>query len=230
MIGDGVRPGAERDARSPVAWLGHRVAQAIDAIREAVAAGRPGFYVVHGLRVVVVNTRPDIATAFVLSRFAAALSLIEQYQPWRLRHLRRDIAQIRIAAYPSRGVYFPGDRTVLTELSFLAREAEFTPAQLASSILHEGVHARIHEMGIHLGFDLSQRDMAREERLCRRAEVAFGLALPEALGLPVVARATDALALTDADVAPDVDWREAYAAKDRADRAAVDAWRRGISG
>jgi hypothetical protein len=227
VIGDGERPAGERDARSPVARLGHRVSRAIDAVREAVAAGRPGFYVVGGVRVVVVNTRPDIATAFVLSRFAAALSLIEQYQPWRLRHLRRDVAQIRIAAYPSRGVYFPGDRTVLTELSFLAREAEFTAAQVASSILHEGVHARIHEMGIHLGFDLSQRDMAREERLCRRAEVAFGGALPEALGLPVVARATDALALTDAEVAPDVDWREAYAAKDRADRAAVDAWRRG---
>jgi hypothetical protein len=160
----------------------------------------------------------------VLARFTAAVALIEQYQPWRLRHLRRDTERIRIAAFPSRGAYFPGERTVLTELSFLAREAEFTPAQLAASILHEGVHARVHEMGVHLGFDLATRDMAREERMCRRAEIAFGSVLPEPIGAPVVVRATEALALDDAGVAPQVDWRAALAAKARSDQEAVAAW------
>jgi hypothetical protein len=206
-------------------WLRRSAARFVGAIRDAVAEGRPVFSEVLGLRVVVVNTRPDIVTSFVLSRFTAALSLIEQYQPWRLRHLRRDIDQIRIATFPSRGVYFAGERTVVTELSFLAREAEFTPAQVAASILHEGVHARIHEMAVHLGFDLATRDMAREERICRRAEIEFGRALPEALGAPVIARAADALALDDAGVAPDVNWREALAAKALADQEAVAAWR-----
>jgi hypothetical protein len=202
----------------------------VGAIKEAALEGRPVVSGVLGLRVVVLNTRPDIATPFVLSRLAAAVSLIEQYQPWRLRHLRRDVTQIRVAAFPSRGAYIAADRTVLTELSFLAREAEFTPAQIASSILHEGVHARVHQMAVHLGFDLARRDMAREERLCRRAEVAFGRALPDALGAPVVARAADALALGDDGVAPEVDWQEALAAKARADREAVEAWRKRKAG
>ena len=206
-------------------WLRRSAARVVGAIKEAAAEGRPVFSDVLGLRVVVINTRPDIATSFVLARFTAAVSLIEQYQPWRLRHLRRDVDRIRIATFPSRGVYFPGERTVVTELSFLAREAEFTPAQVAASILHEGVHARIHEMAVHLGFDLARRDMAREERVCRRAEIAFGRALPEVLGAPIVARAADALALDDAGVAPEVDWREALAAKARADQEAVAAWR-----
>ncbi len=205
-------------------WLRRSAARLVGAIREAAAEGRPVFSEVLGLRVVVVNTRPDIATSFVLARFTAAISLIEQYQPWRLRHLRRDVDRIRIATFPSRGVYFPGERTVVTELSFLAREAEFTPAQVAASILHEGVHARVHEMAVHLGFDLARRDMAREERMCRRAEIEFGRALPEGMGAPVVARAADALALNDAGVAPEVDWHEALAAKARADQEAVAAW------
>ncbi len=189
------------------------------------ARGGPDLHVVRGIPVAVVNTRPDIATPFVLERLDSALALIEQYQPWRLRHLRADAVQILVVAYPCRGAYLPGRRTVLTELSFLARAAEFTPAQVASSIVHEGVHARVHRMGERLGFS-GPRDLAREERLCRRAEVAFGRALPPALGAPVVERALGTLALADAEVAPAIDWSEAFAAKRRADEEAVDAWRR----
>jgi hypothetical protein len=206
-------------------WMWRGVERVVGAIKDAAAHGRPRGVVAGGFRVMVVNTRPDIPTDFVLARFEAAIALIERYQPWRLWHLRRDVTRVRIAAFPSRGVYFPADQTILTELSFLAREAEFTPAQVASSILHEGVHARVHQMAVHLEFDLAHRDMAREERMCRRAEIAFGRALPEALGAPVIARAADALALSDDGVAPDVDWEAALAAKARADREAVDAWR-----
>jgi hypothetical protein len=187
------------------------------------------YHTVLGFRVAVQNTRPDIATAFVLERLAAALALIEEHQPWRLRHLRRDVTQLWIASYPSRGVYFPAQRTVLTELSFLGRAAEFSAAQVASSILHESVHARVHEMGLRLRFDPRRRDMAREERLCRRAEIAFGLALPAALGAPVVERAAAALMLPDEHVAPLVDWEEALAAKRQADADAVRAWRESTS-
>lgn len=181
---------------------------------------------VRDIPVTVINTRPDITTPFVLDRLQAALALIDQYQPWRARHLRRDVARIWIAAYPSRGVYFPDRRTILAELSFLGRAAEFSAAQVASSILHEGVHARVHQMGMHLHFDRATRDMAREERLCRRAEIAFGAALPLELGQPVVARAAEALALSDENVAPVVDWQAAAAAKQQADQEAIASWRR----
>jgi hypothetical protein len=60
--------------------------------------------------------------------------------------------------------------------------------------------------------------MAREERLCRRAELAFGQSLPPALGAPVVERAMQSLALGDRDVAPVVDWQLARERQDAADR------------
>ena len=53
------------------------------------------------------------------------------------------------------------------------------------------------------------RDMAGEERLCRRAELEFGLSLPAPLGAPVVERARESLALSDENVAPVIDWDEA---------------------
>jgi hypothetical protein len=188
------------------------------------ARGGPEVHQVRGLRVVVTNPRPDIETEFVLRRLDDALALIERYQPWRLAHLRRDLGQISVAPFPCRGAYLPGDRTVLTELSFLARSKEFTPAQIASSIVHEGVHARVHRLGERWEFDQQRRDPAREERLCRRAELAFGVALPADVGAAVIDRARGSLQLGDEEVAPVIDWAAAHAVKRQADAEAVRAW------
>ena len=170
-------------------------------------------YEVRGIAVDVENTRPDIATADVLERLDEALALIETYQPWRLAHLRRDLARIRVARFACRGAFFADDRTCLTELTFLARR-DITAAPVASSILHEGMHARVHAMGV-------RRDavgLAREERLCRRVELEFGQALPPELGAPVVERALATLQMADADVAPAIDWNVAAARIDAVDR------------
>jgi hypothetical protein len=177
----------------------------VNAALERVAAAQ-GIEVhdVRGFRVVVENPRPDIDTRAVLARLDEALELIERYQPWRLRHMRRDLRQFRVARFACRGAYFPDERTCLTELTFLAR-TDITAAPVASSILHEGVHARVDRMGVQR----EGRDRAREERLCRRAELDFGRALPPALGAPVVERAVASLAMADAEVAPVVDWAEA---------------------
>ena len=156
---------------------------------------------VRGFRVVVENTRPDIATSDVLARLGESLDLIEQYQPWRLRHLERDLIQFRVARFPCRGAYFPDERTCMTELTFLARR-DITAATVASSILHEGIHARVDRMGVNR----ETRDRAREERLCRRAELEFGRSLPPELGRPVVERALATLTLADEEVAPTIDW------------------------
>jgi hypothetical protein len=177
----------------------------------------PEFFVLHGFNVVVENSRPDIATGDVVARLDEALSLIERYQPWRLRHLQRDLVQFLIVRYPCRGAYFPDERTCMTELTFLARR-DITAAPVASSIVHEGIHARVDRMGVRR----AGRDRAREERLCRRAELEFGLSLPEALGAPVVERARDSLALADQDVAPTIDWAEAMRRQNAIDRAALD--------
>lgn len=207
-------------------WVSDLVGAVREGVRRATGGANTGNYMVRGFRVSVENSRPDIATSFVLGRLDAALALIEAYQPSRFRHLRRDVAQFWVTSYPCRGAYLPAQQTVMTELSFLARHSEFSPAEVAASILHEGVHARVHQMSIHLGFGTMPHDRSKEERLCRRAELAFGIGLPRALGRPVVARATESLALPDDQVAPDVDWAAAHAVKSEADRQAVDAWRR----
>jgi hypothetical protein len=168
---------------------------------------------IRGFRVNVENTRPDIATADVLERLDDALALIEQYQPWRLRHMREDLSRFLIIRYPCRGAFFPQDQTCMTELTFLARR-DITAAPVASSIIHEGMHARVHAAGVERRDDRS----AREERLCRRAELAFGLSLPPELGGPVVERALASLDLDDSSVAPVIDWNEALRRQ-----AAVDA-------
>ena len=92
----------------------------------------------------------------------------------------------------------------MVELTFLARR-DIGPATVASTIVHEGMHARCDRF---CDPDVP-RDLAREERICRRSELEFGQALPEEIGAPVVERAQASLALADEDVAPDIDWNEA---------------------
>ena len=168
-------------------------------------AGRPlQVLQLRGFTVVVENTRADIATADVLQRLDESLGLIERYQPWRLRHLRRDLSQLRVARFPTRGVYFPAHRACLVELTFLARR-DIGPATVASTIVHEGMHARVHRIGVAE----EGRDRAREERICRRAELEFGQSLPPEQGAPVIERAQESLMLDDSGVAPDIDWDEA---------------------
>ncbi|WP_411280327.1 hypothetical protein [Gemmatimonas sp.] len=170
----------------------------------------------HGVPVEVINTRADIATADVLARLDEALALIGTYQPWRLTHLRRDIRGIRVERFACRGAFMPGENVIITELTFLSRR-DISAAPVASSILHEGVHARVHAMGVYR----TEAELPREERLCRRAELAFGYALPPEVGAPVIERALSSLALEDREVAPIVDWHEAQRRQDAADRTAT---------
>ena len=168
---------------------------------------------IRGFEVVVENSRPDIATPDVLARLDEALALIERTQPWRLAHLRHDLARFWIVRYPCRGAFFPETRTCMTELTFLARR-DITAAPVAASIIHEGMHARVHARG------LGGSDLPHEERICRRAELDFGLALPPELGAPVVERARASLELDDEGVAPAIDWSVAMARQEAIDRAA----------
>lgn len=172
-------------------------------------------FVLRGFDVVVENSRPDIRTRDVVARLDEALALIERTQPWRLAHLRRDLRHFLVVRFACRGAYFPDERVCLTELTFLNRR-DISAAPVAASIIHEGMHARVDRMGVRR----AGRDRAREERLCRRAELEFGLALEPALGAPVVERARASLELSDREVAPEVDWRLAQQRIDEVDRQA----------
>lgn len=193
-------------------WL----ARLVGRLREPSLPGAEHF-TVRGIPVVVQNTRPDIATSDVIGRLDEALGLIEAYQPWRLAHFKRDVLRILVVRYPCRGAYLNGERTVVTELTFLARR-DITAAPVASSIAHEGMHARMDRRGASRTSD----SLARQERICRRAELDFGKALPPELGAPVVERALASLALDDQDVAPEIDWDVASQRIASVDRAATD--------
>lgn len=178
---------------------------------------RPERHHIRGFPVAVTNTRSDIATTQVLQRLAEALDLIAAYAPRRFRRMQRDLAGLVVRRFPCRGAYFPQERECLVELTFTVNPRH-TLAEIASSMVHEATHARI----ARVCGSLPQEQRAHEERLCREAELEFGLALPDGGG--VVERARWALALSDQDVAPAVDWAEGarrVAARDAESRRGV---------
>lgn len=169
---------------------------------------------VRGLPVVVDNTRPDIATDEVLRRLDEAMGLIEQYTPHHFRKLPYCFDFILVERYACRGAYFPDRRACMVELTFTVNR-DFSPAQIAATILHEAMHARLHR----LGFPLEMADRARQERFCRRAEIEFGRAVPG--GEPIVERAMAALQTSDEEVAPHVDPALAAKRVEQVDRDAL---------
>lgn len=169
---------------------------------------------VRGIPAVVDNTRPDIDTADVLARLDRTLALIVRYAPHHFRHLKRDFAYFVVQRFACRGAYFHEQRACLVELTFTVNP-DFSDAEVAATILHEAMHARLHQ----LGFPLEMEDRARQERFCRRAEIEFGLLVPN--GERVVERAQWTVDQSDEDVAPVIDPNLAAQRIAEVDRAAL---------
>jgi hypothetical protein len=161
---------------------------------------RVSHHLVRGIPVVVNNTRPDIDTNDALARIDRTLALIQRYVPHHFRHLQRDFAYILVERFACRGAYFHEQKACLVELTFSVNP-NFSDAEVGATILHEAMHARLH----NLGFPLEMADRARQERFCRRAEIEFGELVPG--GDRVVERASLTLAQSDEDVAPVIDPR-----------------------
>lgn len=170
---------------------------------------------VRGIDVVLENTRPDISDEDVFARMDEVLALLERYAPAKLRRLRHDIAGIDVKRFACRGAFFGETRRVLTELTFIVNR-DFSIAEIASSLLHEGAHARVAAAGVFR----TPRSLAKEERLCRATELWWGETVPD--GAQVVERARASLELADRDVAPAVDWREAAQRVAEVDRRAEE--------
>ena len=168
---------------------------------------------VRGIDVLLENTRPDISDDDVFSRLDAVLALIERYAPARLRRMRKDIAGIDIKRFACRGAFFGDTRRILCELTFIVNR-DFSLAEIASSMLHEAVHARVHAAGVFR----TPASLAKEERLCRATELWWGHTVPD--GEKVIERASALLTMSDDEVAPIVDWRVAAQRVAEADRQA----------
>jgi hypothetical protein len=168
------------------------------AILGTAGTPAPSHHEVRGIPVVVHNTRADIDTEDVLARLERTLALVDQHVPHHFRHLKRDFAYIVVQRFACRGAYFHEQRACLVELTFTVNP-DFSDAEVAATILHEAMHARLHE----LGFPLEMEDRARQERFCRRAEIEFGQLVPD--GERVVERAMWTAELSDEEVAPVID-------------------------
>ena len=188
----------------------------IKTLLRQAGADLPEHRAVRGLPVTLINTRPDIDSEDVFARLDDALGLIERYQSSHFRRLHRDFARIVVRRFPCRGAYFPKTRTCLVELTFVVNR-EFTPTQVAATILHEAMHARLDNAGVKY----DPAGAAKHERFCRRAEVEFGMVAPD--GAPVVERALASLASADEEVAPVIDWELAGRRVQEADVAALSA-------
>ena len=184
--------------------------------RERALEPRPETRVIGGIPVHVLNTRDDIDSERVFRRAEAVIARVAQYQPWRLAHIRRDIAGIVVQRYACRAAFFGDSKLVMLELTFMANE-QFSDSQVAASFVHEGMHARLDRLAEKYGVTPFAAARARHERICRRAELDWGRAVPD--GDPVVRRALESMALADEEVAPTIEWGEAsrrVAAVDRA--------------
>jgi len=187
--------------------------------RERSLEPRPETRVIDGIPVHVLNTRDDVDTERVYRRAEAVIARVKQYQPWRLAHIRRDIAGIVVQRYACRAAFFGDSKLVMLELTFMANE-QFSDSQVAASFVHEGMHARLDQLSEKYGVTPFAAARARHERICRRAELDWGRAVPD--GDPVVRRALESMALADEEVAPTIEWGEAsrrIAAVDRAQSA-----------
>ena len=102
--------------------------------------------VVHGFHTVVVNTRADVDTKEVVARLDGALALLKQHVPHHYRRLSRDFSGFLIERRAYRGAFLTGPRTCLVELTFIVNPA-FSLAQVAATILHEAMHARLYARG-----------------------------------------------------------------------------------
>jgi hypothetical protein len=183
----------------------------LKTILRRAGADLPEDRIVRGLPVTLINTRPDIDSEDVFARLDAALELIERHQPSHFRRMHRDFSRIQVRRFPCRGAYFPDTRICLVELTFVVNR-EFTPTQVAATILHEAMHARLDNAGVKY----DPAGAAKHERFCRRAEVEFGMLAPD--GAPVVERALASLAS-----APVIDWELAGRRVDAADLSALSA-------
>jgi len=193
-------------------WIERALASAAGAEDQGPSAETR---VIDGIRVDVINTREDIDTARVFRRAEAVIARVAEFQPWRLAHIRRDIAGILVQRYACRGAYFGDTHVIMLELTFMANES-FSDSQVAASLVHEGMHARLECLTERYGVTPFHVARARHERICRRAELDFGMAVPD--GAPVVQRALESMSLADEDVAPRIEWGEATRRIDAVDR------------
>lgn len=138
----------------------------------------------------------------LLARLERVITVVAQVMPEHLAAMHEHVTQIRVVRFPCRGAFVAASRDLIVERTFLADPARLD-AEIAATLVHEGEHARLRGSGL-----AETMTLAEEERMCRAVEIALGERVPG--GERVLERALAALQLADAEVAPAVDWNEAW--------------------
>jgi hypothetical protein len=133
-----------------------------------------------------------------------ALDLIETHSPAWIRRMREMNNEVHVRRIPGNRARLEQERLTILDPYLLAN---FAPAQIASSIVHEATHARFRFYNIKY----DPQGPAREERACRRSEVRLGKRLVAA-GVEGAAagleRASNALQMRDEQVGVVIDWKD----------------------
>jgi hypothetical protein len=127
----------------------------------------------HGITVGVVGDPTDVELAF--ERIAAGLSLIAEYEPQVLHHMRRCAKGILVWSTPSaRAIasWHPEVKLIVVNERFLCN-SQTTPRTIAATLVHETTHARL----MRFGYRPSIR--ARIELICHRREREFARRMPD---------------------------------------------------
>lgn len=176
----------------------------IAALQHRLLQLRSSRRVVHGIPVMITNNRAHASTRELFTMVDSSLALIAQHRPRALRRMQKDVALIWIDRFAvCRAIYYPTTRTIRMDSSFVAT---FPVTAVASSLVHEGTHARIRSVVRNWP---RKNASAREERICRLEELRFGRVLPG--GSEVVQRAAASIQQPPSGIAPTVDWQHANA-------------------
>jgi hypothetical protein len=110
-------------------------------------------------------------------RVRDALDLIRQVDPRRYARLKRDVHRITLERLQVAGMFVPNAGRVFLDVGHVAQAHV---AELASTVVHEATHARLHRAGIRH----DSRIRGRVEHACIRSEVDFAVRLgPEYVSL-----------------------------------------------
>jgi len=108
-------------------------------------------------------------------KVAAALQLIQDFDPVRYRRIVRDLKQIWITTIASAaGQFVRSTSTCELDERFVMGE-HISIEEVAGAIVHEATHARLFQRGI--GYEEQLR--SRVEQVCMRRELAFAAKLPD---------------------------------------------------
>ena len=161
--------------RDMLAWIVYGLRYGAWRVSFAMARGGT----VHGVRVKLAPVLHEEVGTRALQKVSAALNLIAEYDPRRMRRIARDMPWIWIQS----SAYAPASFRDHARLCTLDREwvaaQENSPALIAAVLVHEATHARLFRRNI----PYPEGARARVEALCDAQSAAFARRLPDGEGL-----------------------------------------------